>query len=83
MICTCANAQEYSVAELTRTLTAEEPPVVYPEVTPIEITLERIAAVLIVLLVIASTLLGCLVYSLIGSLAFVLRAIPKSTARTQ
>jgi hypothetical protein len=39
-----------------------------------EIALERIAVVLIVLFVITSTLLGCLVYSFIGSLAFVLRA---------
>jgi hypothetical protein len=74
MICARANAQEYSVTELTSTLKAEEPAIVYAEATPMEIALERTAAVLIVFLVITSTLLGCLVYSLIGSLAFVLRA---------
>jgi hypothetical protein len=69
-----ANAQEYTVTEVLSTVTAEEPTVVYSEATPMEIALERIVVVLIVLFVITSTLLGCLVYSLIGSLAFVLRA---------
>jgi hypothetical protein len=71
MICGRANAQEHTVTELTSKLTAEGPTIVYPEAMPMEIALERIAAVLIVLLVIACTLLGCLVYLLTGSLAFV------------
>lgn len=69
-----ADAEEYTVTELISTATAEDPTVVCPEATPTEIALEQIAVVLIVLFIIVSTLLGCLGYALIGSLAFVLRA---------
>ena len=59
------NGQEYTVSELTCTVTDEEPTVAYLQDVPMGIAVEWIAAVLIVLFVIASTLLGCLVYSFI------------------
>lgn len=58
-----ANAQEYTVPEVTGALIAE-PTVVYLQHTSMEIALEWVAVVLIVLFVIASTLLVCLVYPL-------------------
>ncbi len=59
------NGQEYAVTELIGTVTDEEPTVAYLQDVPMGIAVEWVAAVLIVLFVIASTLLGCLVYSLI------------------
>jgi len=59
------DGQEYTVTELTCTVTDEEPTVAYLQDVPMGIAVEWIAAVLIVLFVIASTLLGCLVYSFI------------------
>jgi hypothetical protein len=65
MICGRANAQEYTVPEVTSAPIAEEPTVVYLQHTPMEIALEWVAVVLIVLFVTASTLLACLVYPFI------------------
>jgi hypothetical protein len=55
-------AEEYTVTEATGT---EEPAVLYLEDTPIRVALESIAAVLILLIVITSTLLTCPVYPFI------------------
>lgn len=65
MIYSRANAEEYPVTEVTGTVTAEESSVVYLDDKPMGIALEFIAVALILLIVIASTLLGCLVYPFI------------------
>lgn len=56
-----ANAQEYTVPQVTGALTAA-PTVVYFQHTSMEIALEWGAVVLILLFVVLSTLLVCLTY---------------------
>jgi hypothetical protein len=53
------------VTKVTGQATDEEPSVVYLQDTPMGIALEFIGVVLILLIVMTSTLLGCLVYPLI------------------
>ena len=60
-----ANAEEYPVTEVTGTVTAEDASVAYLGDKPMGIALESIAVVLILLIVTASTLLGCLLYPFI------------------